>query len=59
MTSFEAIIKFHGLLGNAHVSNARHLIVSEVPDFSAGVSQYLLVSIKVHEESDDSRLTSS
>jgi hypothetical protein len=30
-----------------------------VPDFSAGVSQYLLINIKLHKESDDSRLTSS
>jgi hypothetical protein len=30
-----------------------------VPDFSAGVSQYLLINIKLHQKSDDSCLTSS
>jgi hypothetical protein len=33
---FEAIIKSDGHLRNAHISNAGHLIVPEVPDFSAG-----------------------
>jgi hypothetical protein len=36
----------------------RYLIVPKVPDFSAGVSQYLLINIKLHKESDESRLTS-
>jgi hypothetical protein len=34
--SFEAIIKSDGHLRNAHISNAGHLIVPEVPDFSRG-----------------------
>jgi hypothetical protein len=34
MMSFEAMIKSDEHLGNAHISNARHLIVPEVPDFS-------------------------
>jgi hypothetical protein len=37
----------------------RYLIVPEVPDFSAGVSQHLLINIKLHRESDDFLLTSS
>jgi hypothetical protein len=36
MMSFDAIIKSDGHLRTAHISNARHLIVPEVPDFSCG-----------------------
>jgi hypothetical protein len=34
-------------------------MVLEVRDFSAAVSQYLLINIKLHEEPADSGLTSS
>jgi hypothetical protein len=45
--------------GQSPYFECRYLIVPEVPDFSAGVSQYLLINITLHKESDDSRLTSS
>jgi hypothetical protein len=59
MMSFEATVKSDGHLRNAHILNARQLIVPKCRIFRPGVSQYLLINIKVHKESDDDRLTSS
>jgi hypothetical protein len=55
---FEVLIKSDGHLRNAHISNARDLILSEVPDFSRG---RFSTSVDRHhrKESADSRLTSS
>jgi glutamine synthetase type III len=57
--SLKAKIKSDGHVCNGHVSNAQQLNVLEMPDFPAGVSQYLLVNINVHEEPKDYRLSSS
>jgi hypothetical protein len=56
--SFEARRKSDGNVRNGHISNVHHLNVPQVPDFSAAVSQYLLVNIKAPKESEDYRLTS-
>jgi hypothetical protein len=59
MMSFEAIIKSDGHPHNVHISNAGRFIVPKCRMFRADVSQYLLINIKVHKESDDYRFTSS
>jgi hypothetical protein len=40
-----------------HLLNAHHLNVADIPDFLAGVSRYLEVNIKTHQDSEDHWLT--
>jgi hypothetical protein len=46
--SFEAILNSDGHRRNAHISNARHLVIPKVPDFWCG---RFLISVDQHQSS--------
>jgi hypothetical protein len=51
--SLEARRKSDEQMGDRYISTTPHLNVPKLSDFSASVSQYLLLSIKVHKKSEN------